>query len=330
MTASKPEPLEIHGFRVAPGEQQRFDLPVALLPTHTQVHLPVTVVNGRRPGPRLWLSAAIHGDELNGIEIIRRVLARVDPLELHGALLCVPVVNVFGFLQQSRYLPDRRDLNRSFPGSPRGSLAARLAHLFLTEIVARSTHGIDLHTASNQRTNWPQVRGCLDSPETRRMAAAFGAPAMIHSTLRNGSLRATALRLGIPALVYEGGESLRFDPGAIDVGVRGGRGVMRALGMVRKGPRKQPPSLLIRRSTWVRARRGGLVRLAVEEGQRVAKGDVLATTSDPLGEDPQVIRAPHAGVVIGHSLNPVAHGGDAVVHLGEVESVGLPEDEAWS
>ncbi|MFW6198438.1 MAG: M14 family metallopeptidase, partial [Acidobacteriota bacterium] len=166
----KVEVFEIGGERVAPGETRRLDLPVARLPTQQMLSLPVKVLHGSRPGPRLWLSAAIHGDEVNGVEIIRRVLDAVRPEELAGTVVAVPIVNVFGFVQQSRYLPDRRDLNRSFPGSRRGSLAARLARLFLTEVVERCSHGIDLHTGSLHRSNLPQVRGDLDDPETRRCA----------------------------------------------------------------------------------------------------------------------------------------------------------------
>ncbi|MEQ8963814.1 MAG: succinylglutamate desuccinylase/aspartoacylase family protein, partial [Coleofasciculus sp. C2-GNP5-27] len=156
------ETLTIGGITVAPGERKRTEIPVARLPTQTLLSLPITVINGVEAGPRLWISAAIHGDEINGVEIIRQVLERINPSQLHGVLIAVPIVNVFGFIEQSRYLPDRRDLNRSFPGSPRGSLASRLADLFMTEVVSRCTHGIDLHTAAQHRTNLPQIRANLD------------------------------------------------------------------------------------------------------------------------------------------------------------------------
>ena len=325
MTASKAkraEPFEVGGHFIAPGQSLRFDLPVALLPTHTQLHIPVTVVHGLKPGPRLWLSAAVHGDELNGVEIIHRVLRRLpDPLR-RGTVVAVPIVNVFGFIGGSRYLPDRRDLNRSFPGSARGSLASRIAHLFLHEVVARCTHGLDLHTAAEDRSNYPQVRGDLTDPETLKLAKAFAAPVMVQSNTRPGSLRGAATKRGQPVLVFEGGEASRFNEGAIEVGMNGIFGVMRSLGMVAKTPQpKRPRSMLVTESSWVRARRGGLMRMIVNEGDRVRSGQQLGTVGDPFGAERVAIRAPFDGVVIGKTNNPVVHGGDSLVHIGKLESI---------
>ena len=314
---ARAAPFEIGGLSIAPGERRRFDIPIALLPTHTPLHLPVTVINGRRPGPRLWLSAAVHGDELNGVEAIRRALEEIREEKLHGVVLAIPIVNVFGFIQQSRYLPDRRDLNRSFPGSRRGSLASRIAHLFMEEIVARCTHGIDMHTASLEKANYPQVRANLKDPETRRIAEAFAAPIMVHAPTRDGSLRAAAARRGIPVLVYEAGEPQRFNAPAIETGVRGILGVLHELGMHPARSRKvRRSSIFIEKSSWVRARRGGLLRLSVEEGEEVAANQALGAIADPFGDDQVVVRAPFSGFVIGKTNNPVVHGGDAIVHLG--------------
>lgn len=216
---------------IAPGKRRRLDIPVSRLPTQTSISLPVIVLNGQKPGPRLWLSAAIHGDEINGVEIIRQVLEKIQPKQLQGTLLAVPVVNVFGFIEQSRYLPDRRDLNRSFPGANNGSLASRLAYLFMKEIVNNSTHGIDLHTAASPRINLPQIRANLEDEHTQLFAKAFGAPLMIHATTRDGSLRQAASQKGIPILLYEAGEALRFDGEAIRIGVEGIMRVMEYLGM---------------------------------------------------------------------------------------------------
>ena len=303
-----------------PGQRVRFDMPVALLPTHTQLHLPFTVLNGLRPGPRLWVSAAVHGDELNGVEVIRRLLGRLDEPLRRGALIAVPIVNVFGFIQQSRYLPDRRDLNRSFPGSAQGSLAARIAHLFMTEVVAHSQYGVDLHTASGDRSNQPQVRGDLDDPETLRIARAFAAPVMVHSQVRDGSLRGAAMRRGVPVLVYEGGEAMRFNENAVRVGVQGVLGVMRELGLVRRKPKPANPwrSIRIDESRWVRARRGGLLRLEVKEGQIVGHRARLGAIGDPFGDEEVIVRAPFRGLVIGIAKNPVVHGGDGIVHVGRL------------
>lgn len=321
MTASRAEPFAIADRRVQPGTRERLEIPVARLPTQTVVNLPITVVHGLRPGPRLWLSAAVHGDELNGVEIIGRVVEGLRTGDLSGTLVAVPIVNVFGFIGQSRYLPDRRDLNRSFPGSGRGSLAGRLAHLFMTEVAGRCTHGIDLHTASQDRSNLPQVRADLRDPETRRCAEAFAAPVMVQSALRDGSLRAAASKLGIVTLLFEGGEPQRFNPAAIEVGERGVLRVMTALGML---PPRDPalgadpvePSLHVERSRWIRARRGGLLRLVVDEGARVARRQVLGVISDPFGIERVELRAPFDGLVLGLTRNPVVHAGDALLHLG--------------
>jgi len=322
VTASKAkrnEPFECGGYYVAAGQRLRFDMPVALLPTHTQLHIPVTVVHGLKPGPRLWLSAAVHGDELNGVEIISRLLNGLqDPLRC-GTIIAVPIVNVFGFIGQSRYLPDRRDLNRSFPGSLRGSLASRIAHLFMTEIVERCTHGLDLHTAAVDRSNLPQVRGDMADPETRKLAEAFNAPVMMQSATRPGSLRGAASKRGKPSLVFEGGEAQRFNESAIGVGVRGIQGVLHMLGMISKPPRgKRTKTKLVEESSWIRARRGGLWQLHVDEGETVKSGEALGIIGDPFGADRITVRAPFDGVVVGKANNPVVHGGDSLVHLGKL------------
>lgn len=308
--------VHIGGVTIRPGERRRIDLPVARLPTQTQMTLPVEVVNGRRPGPRLWLSAAIHGDELNGLDIIHRVLERIDPRTLRGELVAAPIVNVFGFIQQDRYLPDRRDLNRSFPGSRQGSLASRLAHLFMAEIVGHCTHGIDLHTASQHRTNLPQTRGDLSDPETRRLAEAFAAPIMIHGESPRGSLRETVARQGVPIIVYEAGEPHRFNPEAIDIGVKGVLRVMAELGMRRgSGQRQRRRSVEATQRTWVRARRGGLFRLQVKLGRWVTEGQALGVIRDAFGQDRSEVLSPCDGLVIGHTHNPLVNQGDAIVHL---------------
>ncbi len=313
--------FEIQDATILPGERKRIEIPIARLPTENWMSLPVEVVCGRHDGPRLWLSAAVHGDELNGMEIIRRVLERLDAKKLHGTILAVPIVNVFGFVIQSRYLPDRRDLNRSFPGSNRGSLASRLAHLFMSEIVDRCTHGIDLHTGSNYRTNLPQVRGDLEDEETRRCAEVFGAPAMIHSELRPGSLRQAAIRLGKKVLVYEAGEPMRFDFDAIKLGVSGVLRVMACLGMRDSTkPSKRSSSVKVVKSSWVRANRSGIVQLKYNIGERVTKHQSLATIADAFGDDRVTVKAPFDGMIIGHTNNPLVHQGDAILHVAKIDA----------
>lgn len=310
-------PIIIGGTTVAPGTEQHIDLPVARLPTQTMLSLPVRVLNGQSEGPHLWLSAAIHGDELNGVEIIRQVLAQINLQTLRGALIAVPIVNLFGFIEQSRYLPDRRDLNRSFPGSARGSLASRLAHLFMKEVVSHCSHGIDLHTASHHRINLPQIRANLDNPETYRCARAFAAPAMIHANTRDGSLRQAAAKQGISVLLYEAGEALRFDPQAIAIGVNGVLQVMAALEMLTPThPASSLPASLESRSTkWVRAPRSGILHLQIELGQAVSQRQHLGYIADAFGDTTRKILAPCHGVVIGYTQNPLVSQGDGIVHI---------------
>ncbi len=311
------ETIHIGEQTVAPGERRRIELPVARLFTGNWLRLPVEALNGRRQGPRLWLDAALHGDELNGMETIRRVLEILDPALMAGSVLAVPVVNVFGFIEQTRYLPDRRDLNRSFPGSTRGSLSARIAHLFMTEIVARCQYGLDLHTGSLHRTNLPQIRGALSRPATRRLADAFAAPLMFEASPIRGTLRAAAERRGVPVLVYEAGEPLRFDDEAIRVGVGGVLRVLADLGIWRgEAPKGEGPTIIASETRWLRASRSGIFRLATSLGARVHRRQVLGEISGLFSNGARVVRAPADGTIIGYTNNPLVHQGSALIHLG--------------
>jgi hypothetical protein len=314
--APDPAPIVLGGKVISPGTRTRFQIRVARLPTDTWLSLPVEVVHGHAPGPRLWLTAAVHGDELNGVEIIRRVLESIEVQSMRGALVAVPIVNVFGFIQQLRYLPDRRDLNRSFPGARTGSLASRLAYLLMNEIVANCTHGIDLHTGSHHRANLPQIRADLDDPATRALATAFGAPVIIHARTRDGSLRRAAAKRGKTVLLFEGGEALRFDDDAIEAGVDGVMRAMRALGMLEPSDDEREPPIAILRTRWLRARRGGVLRLTCRLGDHVVEGQPLATVGDVFGRGAATLRAPRNGIVIGQTRNPLVNQGDALVNLG--------------
>lgn len=313
----KNRPVTIGGITVSPGERQIVDLPVADLYTHAEVHMPVQVVNGKRAGPTLFVSAAVHGDELNGVEIIRRLLAYRGLSSLRGALIAVPIVNVHGFLEQSRYLPDRRDLNRSFPGSEKGSIAARLANLFTTEILAQADCGIDFHTGALHRSNLPQIRANLDDELTLELARAFAVPVIINANLRDGSLREAAASRGIPSLLYEAGQALRFDEVGIRAGLRGVLNVMRALNMLpaRKVARARVEPVMARETRWIRAPSSGIVRTHARLGQSVNTGDVLATLSDPFGQNASIAKATFPGIVIGQTNLPLAHEGDALCHV---------------
>ena len=298
------------------------ELPLPPLYTHSPLTLPVHVVRGARDGPRLFISAAIHGDELNGTEIIRRILKQPSLKRLRGTLVAIPIVNVYGLIHHSRYLPDRRDLNRSFPGSEKGSLAARLAHLFMNEIVHNCSHGIDLHTGAIHRANLPQIRANLDDAETKRLAEAFGVPVILNSNLRDGSLREAAAEHGIPMLLYEAGEALRFDEVSIRAGVKGIVNVMRSLEMLppsRSRRKKRPEPFAARSSTWMRAPASGLFRKVCGLGQRVKRGEVLGLIDDALGGEEYEVIATASGIVIGCSEIPLVHEGEALFHIARFE-----------
>ena len=325
--SEKNRPVEIGDTVVQPGQRVNVTLPVADLYTSTSLGMPVHVVCGKRPGPVMFVSAAIHGDELNGVEIVRRLLKLKLLKSVRGTLLAIPIVNVHGFLDQSRYLPDRRDLNRSFPGSAKGSIAARLAHRFSTEIVAKADYGIDLHTGAINRANLPQVRANIDNAATLEFAKAFGAPVVIDADIRDGSLRGYAAELGMPVLIYEAGEALRFDEMGIRAGLKGILDVMRHVGML--PPPKKPrsvTSMLARNTRWVRAPASGIVTNKARLGDRVDEGGRLATISDPLGDDELHVTAPFDGIVIGRTNLPLAHEGDALFHLASFNNVPKAED----
>ncbi len=314
------------GQKIAPGSRHSIKVPAARLYNDTPMDLHAEVFHGVKPGPTLLVCAAIHGDELNGIEICRRLMGVIDPLELSGTVIIVPVVNVFGFIQQSRYLPDRRDLNRSFPGSERGTLGGRLAFLFNETLVQSATHIIDLHTGAIHRENLPQIRVDTDSPEALEMAHAFGSPVILHSKERDGSLRALATDLGIPLILYEAGEALRFNYAAIKSGVIGVQNVMKSLKMLKgRRTRRNLKSVVALRSGWIRNEYDGLVIPKVELGQSINKGQVIAQTVNPQGEELHPIKSPYHGIVIGISKIPVANEGEALFNVAQFDGEGIEE-----
>lgn len=298
------------------------DLPLPRLYTHALMTMPIHVIRGKKPGPRLFVSAAIHGDELNGVEIIRRLVKQQALNKLHGDLIAIPMVNVYGIIHHSRYLPDRRDLNRSFPGSRKGSLASRLAHLFMTEIVEKCTHGIDLHTGAIHRSNLPQIRANLDDAETLLLAKSFHVPVLLNSNLRDGSLRESAAELGIPMLLYEAGEALRFNEVYIRAGLRGILEVMRHLGMLAARKTKKTTvtePFVARSSQWIRAPGSGVFRAAKSLGEKVKRNDVLGVINDPVATLEVKAISPCNGLIIGRSEIPLVHEGEAIYHIAQFE-----------
>lgn len=333
LRAAQPRPvtnraITIGGVTVQPGTRRSIELEVGRLYTHSPTTMPVQVVCGRQAGPVLFVCAAIHGDELNGVEIIRRLLRLGGLKRMRGTLIAVPIVNLHGFIDKNRYLPDRRDLNRSFPGSETGSLASRIAHLFMREIVSQATHGIDLHTGAIHRGNLPQIRANLDDEHTRELAIAFGTPIILNAAIRPGTVRAAATGQ-VPVLVYEAGEALRLDEIAIRGGVNGIVRVMRKLGMLppSKSKRPLPTPVIARSSAWVRAPQSGIIRSFVRYGQRVLRNDtLLGIVSDPYGEHETEIRAPFSGVLIGQLHLPLVNEGDAVFHIARVHRTDIAAD----
>ncbi len=315
-------PLELAGTTVSPGRTAEIDLEVGRLVTGSPLAMPVIAMHGRADGPTIWVNAAIHGDEINGIEVVRRIRAALDPRRMRGTVLLVPVVNVPGFMTGTRYFPDRRDLNRSFPGSRNGSQASRVARAFMNTIVDRSDVGIDLHTGSGHRANLPQIRADLDDTDTRRLALAFDAPVMMHAANRDGSLRAAATKLDKPVLLYEAGEAWRFDEAAIATGTRGVLNVLAELDVIDAEPESdssRPPlhSVECRSSQWVRARRGGLVSLWPVLGDQVLRGQPIGQIHDTRGKRLSRLTAPTDGIVIGENRDPVVNQGDAVLHIAQ-------------
>lgn len=318
------KPLTINGNTFKPGTRTTIELPVGRLYTHTPMTMPIHVIQGKKPGPRLFISAAIHGDEINGVEIIRRLLKLPALKRLSGTIIAVPIVNTYGLINHSRYLPDRRDLNRSFPGTEKGSLAARLANLFMNEIVTQSTHGIDLHTGALHRDNLPQIRANMDDEETHKLASAFDVPVIISSNLRDGSLREAAAEYGIPMLLYEAGEALRFNEISIRAGVKGIVNVMRTLEMLPPSKRKTKKHIepvVARSSSWVRSSESGILRAMVPLGSRVKRNTLLGVVADPFGEFETNVTSTFSGIVIGRTNLPLVNEGDALYHIARFEDI---------
>jgi len=326
---AKRPPFVFGDQSVEPGHRKTIDLPVSVLSDHTPVTLSAHIIHGRRAGPTVFVSAGVHGDEVIGVEIVRRLLTTPHLASLRGTLICIPIVNTFGFLNRARYLPDRRDLNRSFPGSEKGSLASRLADIFLREIVARSDLGIDLHSAAVHRVNLPQIRISPDNAETRRLASVFGAPVVLNSQLRDGSLRTCAKELGVDVLLYEAGEALRFDEISVRAGVVGILRELQDKAMLGKSGAAKPKAVPVfcQSSRWVRATQGGLVRTFKSEGSTVNEGEVLAVVSDPFGEVEAEILATIPGIIVGRTVLPVVNEGDALFHIARVSSIDAADDK---
>lgn len=311
-----PRPFELFDTRVEPGETRRLSWVASESFTGIALPTPVLVAHGVEPGPVLCLTAAIHGDELNGIEMVRRVLYGLDPKKLSGTVVGVPIVNLFGFRRSSRYLPDRRDLNRYFPGDPGGSSASRIAYAFFEDVVRHCDTLVDLHTGSFHRTNLPQLRADLEEPAVVELTRGFGATSVLHSKGAQGTLRRAATEAGIPAVTLEAGEPMRFQPEEVQHGVKGIRTLLNKLGMVSRISLWGEPQPVYYESAWVRAETGGILFSKVKLGQKVDEGELLGTVTDPITNNRARLRAPVAGRILGMALNQVVIPGFAAYRIG--------------
>lgn len=295
---------------------------------NTPTSLPVRVIRGKKDGPTIFISAAIHGDELNGIEIVRRFRKLSIIKKLKGTIILIPIVNTYGVMTLSRYMPDRRDLNRSFPGTKKGSLASRVAKIFFDEIVSKCVLGIDLHTASIHKSNLPQVRTDINNEFTYNLAKAFEAPVVLHSELRDGSLRSVAQEKGVSILLYEAGEALRFDETSIRIGVKGIVNVLRELDMIPKSSKKiKKLPIITKSSQWIRSTESGMIRTIKALGDTVQTDEVIAYIDEPLGDDSFEIKAEFDGVIIGKSEIPLIQEGDAIFHIARFKNLETAENK---
>jgi predicted deacylase len=317
---------EWFGETIAPGESRNIHLPVSESFSSSAVHIPIHVRRAKAPGPVVFITAALHGDEINGTGAIRQLIQGTDMNLLRGSVIMIPVLNILAFDRHSRYLPDRRDLNRSFPGSPGGSLASRMANLIFEEIVARSDYGIDLHTAAVRRTNYPNVRGDMSRAQVAELAKAFGAEIIMDGKGPDKSLRREACRAGCPTIIMEGGEVWKVEPGIVESATRGIQNVLHHLGML-DGPRRKPPfQIVIESSKWIRADNGGFLQFHVQPGEIVDKDQPLASNTTLLGETRNTLVAPFHSVVIGMTSLPAVSPGEPICNLGRLPDGVDPDD----
>ncbi|MCB1196892.1 MAG: succinylglutamate desuccinylase/aspartoacylase family protein [Deltaproteobacteria bacterium] len=317
MKNRKPLPLAFAGLQIHPGEKKRIEIPVSRLPTQTWVSIPVQVIYGEKPGPCIALISGIHGDEINGMEVMRELVPHLDPKTIRGSIIMVPVVNVFGFLNNERYLPDRRDLNRCFPGNPKGSMGARLAHLFTQEILHKADYLIDFHTATVGRMNYPHVRTNLRLQKNAALAKMFGAEVIMHTSPTEGTLRDAARKYKCQAIVFEGGGPNVFNNEVIQKAVSGTWSVLQKLKicMPPKKIKPNPKSKLYKSSTWVRAHRSGIFRLTENLGDEVEQKQPLGIISNIFGDTIAKVKASQSGTIIGMATDPKVHKGEAIVHI---------------
>lgn len=310
-----PERITIANEEIAPGDHAFVDLKIARLPTFTEISIPVQVFRSKEDGPVLLLTGGLHGDEINGIEIVRRMISEKLLGPQKGSIIAIPLVNTYGFIQNVRGVPDGKDINRSFPGIKGGSLARLVAYTLMNQIIPQIDLGLDFHTGGASRANYPQIRADLKNARNREIAQAFAAPFIVHSPHIEKSFRKAAARKDKPILVYESGEAMRLDEEGIEEGIGGALRVMKWLGMIDEAPGGKPP-VTMRKTKWQRARRAGIFRTIAQLGDKITKGDIIGSITDPYGTKEVKVRAERGGHIIGLNNQPVLHKGDALYHIG--------------
>lgn len=307
--------IVINGSTVEPGQKKLLRIEIARLPTGTLIDIPVHVFNSKKPGPTVLVQAGLHGDEINGVETLRRMLENNDFEISKGAVIVVPILNVFGFIHFSRDVPDGKDVNRSFPGSRTGSLASRIAYHYTQEILPQIDFGLDLHTGGGQRHNFPQMRFTEGDEIGQRLATLFNAPFSFPSKLISGSFRKAAHKMGKPIAVYEAGESMRFDEKSIAVGIQGVKNVLKGMKLV-SGRKESAQSVSLEYRKWLRAPRAGMFIPEIENGGEMKKGQVIGMVTDTFAKKHKKIKAPFDGYVICINHQAVVNQGDALFHVG--------------
>jgi len=310
------EYITIGGTKIARGREKQISVPIARLPTHTQISIPVYVSRSKDPGPVLLVMAGMHGDEINGVETLRRMVIGGLFRPLRGSVICIPVLNIFGFINFSRDVTDGKDVNRSFPGTRSGSLASQVAYYVTHEIIPQINYGVDFHTGGARRNNYPQIRAKLEDLNNMELAKAFSPPFILDSPYRDKSFRKEAQKNNIPVLVFEGGESLRLRKNAIDEGIGGFLRLMKHLDMIDEAPKPTKQPIVIKKSLWLRAKVSGLQHTFFRNGSYIEKDQVVGLVTDPFGEFESKIKSPATGYIIGINNNPVVNRGDPLLHIG--------------
>lgn len=315
---SEKEALNILGKKVALGESAKVSFSVAKLHTQNTIEVPVIIERSKKSGPTVLITAGIHGDEVNGVEVVRQIISKGINKPKKGTIICIPVINVFGFIHMDREFPDGRDLNRVFPGAKTGSLASRVAHKLMTEIVPHADLILDFHTGGADRFNAAQIRIIKNDVVLDELAQVFGAPIIFYSKNLNKSFRNSCYKLGIPMLLFEGGKSFHIDNTVTNTGVNGAKRILNHLGMLNRNFKVSKPKkscIKILDSKWIRANHSGMFKASVEVNTVVKKGDVLGHITDPYGSFNHFVKAPNNGYIFNVNESPIIYQGDAIFHI---------------